>query len=157
MKERLFEMISEIERDLQNLQELRSELEGILSDSDIIARRAKGSILHDFYNVCERIFKKISIDMNGGYEDTDRWHKNLLYRMTIAVERLRPAVVSEELAADLDEFLAFRHLFRNIYGFELKGNRIEYLSGKFIKVADKFEKEIRGFIQILKKEISDKA
>ena len=66
MKERLIEIISEIERDLQALQELRSELKRIKSEKDIISRRAMGSILHDFYNCCERIFKKIAIEMNGG-------------------------------------------------------------------------------------------
>lgn len=153
MKERLIEIISEIERDLQTLQELHSELKRIKSEKNIILTRAKGSILHDFYNCCERIFKKIAIEMNGGYEDTEKWHKNLLYRMTIQMEGLRPAVISEELAADLDEFLAFRHLFRNIYGFELKGNRIEYLAKKFKKVSENFEKEIREFIVILRKEL----
>ena len=153
MKKRLIEIISEIERDLQALQELRSELKRIKSEKDIIFMRSKGSILHDFYNCCERIFKKIAIEMNGGYEDTEKWHKNLLYRMTIQMEGLRPAVISEELAADLDEFLAFRHLFRNIYGFELKGDRIEYLAKKFKKVSENFEKEIREFIVFLRKEL----
>ena len=153
MKKRLIEIISEIERDLQALQELRSELKRIKSEKDIIFMRSKGSILHDFYNCCERIFKKIAIEMNGGYEDTEKWHKNLLYRMTIQMEGLRPAVISEGLAADLDEFLAFRHLFRNIYGFELKGDRIEYLAKKFKKVSENFEKEIREFIVILRKEL----
>lgn len=153
MKERLIEIISEIERDLQTLQELRSELKRIKSEKNIILMRAKGSILHDFYNCCERIFKKIAIEMNGGYEDTEKWHKNLLYRMTIQMEGLRPAVISEELAADLDEFLAFRHLFRNIYGFELKGDRIDYLAKKFKNVSENFEKEIREFIVFLRKEL----
>ncbi|MEN8265067.1 MAG: hypothetical protein ABFR82_16600 [Nitrospirota bacterium] len=153
MKERLLEIISSIEKELQNLQELRSELKKIISETDIIFKRSKGSILHDFYNVCERVFKKISVEMNGGYEDTEKWHKNLLYKMTISLEGLRPQVVSEELAADLDEFLAFRHLFRNIYGFELKGDRIDILAEKFENTAGRFEKEIRLFIEFLRKEL----
>lgn len=62
--------------------------------------------------------------------------------MTIPIEGIRPRVISDELAADLDEFLAFRHLFRNIYGFELKGDRIDYLAEKFEKVAETLRKEI---------------
>lgn len=154
MKESLIEIIAEIERELQNLQELHSELKSIKSKKDIIFKRSKGSILHDFYNCCERIFKKIAIEMNGGYEDTEKWHKNLLYRMTIPIQGLRPQVISEELAADIDEFLAFRHLFRNIYGFELKGDRIEYLAKKFENVFERFEKEIRKFITFLQKELT---
>lgn len=154
MKERLLEIIAEIEKELQNLQELRSELQRIKSEEDVIFKRSKGSILHDFYNCCERIFKKIAIEMNGGYEDTEKWHKNLLYRMTFPIEDLRPQVISEELAAELDEYLAFRHLFRNIYGFELKGDRIDNLAEKFESVSHRFESEIRAFITYLRKELS---
>ena len=153
MEKRLIEIISEIENELQNLQELRSELRRIIAEKDIIFKRSKGSILHDFYNCCERVFKRISVEMNGGYEDMEKWHKNLLYKMTISLEGLRPQVISEELAADLDEFLAFRHLFRNIYGFELKGDRINILAEKFENVAGRFEDEIRLFIDFLRKEL----
>jgi len=153
LKERLIEIIAEIEWELENLQGLRSELKRIKAEKDIIFKRSKGSILHDFYNCCERIFKKIAIEMNGGYEDSEKWHKNLLYRMTIPLEGLRPQIISEELAADLDEFLAFRHLFRNIYGFELKGDRIDYLADKFDKVSEKFAEEARDFLAHLRKEL----
>lgn len=50
--------------------------------------------------------------------------------MTIPIKQIRPAVISEELAAGLDEYLSFRHVFSNIYGFELKGDRIDYLASK---------------------------
>ena len=42
----------------------------------------------------------------------------------------------KELAASLDEFLSFRHLFRNIYGFELIGDRVDRLVEKFFITAD---------------------
>lgn len=81
-------------------------------------------------------------------------HKSLLYKMTIPIEGLRPRVISDALAAELDEFLAFRHLFRNIYGFELKGDRIDYLAEKFGKVAERFREEIEGFVIFLRKELA---
>lgn len=154
MKEKFIEIIAQIERELQNLQEFHSELAKIKSEKDIIFKRSMGSILHDFYNCCERVFKKIAIEINAGYEDTPKWHKSLLFKMTIPVEGLRPQVISEELAADLDEYLAFRHLFRNIYGFELKGGRIDYLVEKFEVVSERFDKEIRKFLTFLRKELS---
>lgn len=90
--------------------------------------------------------------MNGGYEDTEKWHKSLLYKMTIPITGLRPRVISDELAGDLEEFMAFRNLFRNIYGFELKGGQIDYLVEKFEGVAGSFRKEIAGFLALLKKD-----
>lgn len=146
----LLEIISQIEKELSNLKELESELNSIRDKRDIISRRAKGSILHDFYNYSERIFKKISIEINEGYDETERWHKALLYRMTIPLKQIRPPAISEELAAGLDEYLAFRHLFRSIYGFELKGNRIDHLAEKFGLVNRKLKEEIEKFLQYLK-------
>ncbi len=140
-KEIIRGLISEIERELENLSELKIEMKDIGSYDSIIIRRSIGSILHDFYNCCERIFKNVAIEINGGYEDNEKWHKTLLYKMTMAIKDTRPAVISEELAADLDEYLSFRHVFRNIYGFELKGERIDYLANKFDRVVDRFIKE----------------
>jgi len=153
MKEELGDIVAWIGKELQNLEELRTEHEKIKSETGITFTRSKGSILHDFYNCCERIFKKIALEINSGYEDSEKWHKSLLYRMTIPIEGMRPRVITDELAAMLDEFLAFRHVFRNIYGFELKGERIDYLSEKFDRVVEKFKKEIKEFIVFLRKEL----
>jgi len=69
--------------------------------------------------------------------------------MTIQIKGVRPAVISEELAAELDEYLSFRHVFRNIYGFELKGERIDYLAKKFDRVSSQFEREVKKFLKFL--------
>lgn len=152
-KDILRSMVSEIDKEIDNLKEFKKEMKEIKSEKSIVFKRSMGSILHDFYNCCERIFKKIAVDINGGYEDTEKWHKALLFKMTIPIKGIRPAVISEELAADLDEYLSFRHVFRNIYGFELKGERIGYLSKKFDKISDKFIREIEQFLIYLNKEL----
>lgn len=149
----LLAIISEIERELENLKDFQSELDSIKNKKGIIYTRARGSILHDFYNFCERIFKKIALEINEGYEETERWHKVLLYRMTIPLKDIRPQVISEELAAELDEYLAFRHLFRSIYGFELKGDRIDHLAEKFGGVSRRFAEEMGAFLEHLRKEL----
>jgi hypothetical protein len=147
---------SEIEKELESLTELRKEMKEIKSKDSIVFRRSMGSILHDFYNCCERMFKNIAIDINGGYKDTEKWHKALLFKMTVPIKGIRPAVISEELAAELDEYLSFRHVFRNIYGFELKGERVGYLAGKFDRTAGGFIREIKAFLAFLNKEIKKK-
>jgi hypothetical protein len=69
--------------------------------------------------------------------------------MTVNIENVRTPVISRELAAELDEYLAFRHLFRNIYGFELESNRLDDLVERFPEVAELFQKEINSFIEEL--------
>lgn len=111
----LRQIISEIEKELKNLRELKKEISEVRHREYIIFRRSKGSILHDFYTCCERIFKKIVPDINGHFDDQEKWHRALLFRMTIPARDVRPAVIPGELAAELDEYFSFRHVFRNIY------------------------------------------
>ncbi len=138
------EIRSEIAKELENIEKLHTELKNLPTGAE--NRRAEGSVLHDFYNCCERIFRKIATDINGGFGRSETWHKGLLYRMTIAINDVRPQVLSEELAAELDDYLAFRHVFRNIYGFELKGDRLDRLVAKFGRVSHEFQEQIEEFL-----------
>ena len=144
----LDEVTTAIRRELANCAALRAEARAELRKPERNPR-VLGSIVHDFYNCCERVFRRIGAEINGASYRGDAWHKELLFRMTVAVPGVRPRVISEELAADLDEYLSFRHVFRNIYGFELKGDRLARLSGRLDGVARRFEEEIEAFLAAL--------
>jgi len=68
----------------------------------------------------KKIFSQIAIKIDQDLPAGEGWHIQLLKRMTIPIEGIRPQVIDEKLENDLEEYLRFRHLFRNIYGFELK-------------------------------------
>lgn len=142
------EIISLIEEELNRIDELLAELTQC-KDNTRIFRRAKGSILQDFYNASERIFKIIARRLNGGVPLTESWHRELLHQMTVEIKGIRPAVISKTLASELSEYLAFRHIFRNIYGFELDSDKLDRLVEKFEKVAKNFESEIKDFLKKL--------
>jgi len=142
------EIVSFINEELNNIKQLQSELSECKGNSYIL-RRAKGSILHDFYNACERIFELITHRINGGIAVRQQWHKKLLYQMTMNIEGVRLPVISKKLAAELDEYLAFRHLFRNIYGFELESKRLDKLIEKFPETVELLFKEINNFLKKL--------
>ncbi|MEP9411511.1 MAG: hypothetical protein HRF42_08910 [Candidatus Brocadia sp.] len=140
---------SDVKHELQNLEKLMDELKFTNIGHDISSRRIVGSILHDSYNCCERIFRLIVGEINGAIPVGFEWHRQLLNKVTHEVEGLRPPVISEQMASDLEEYLEFRHVFRNIYGFELLGDRIIRLKERHSQVFGSFIKEIMSFIDKL--------
>ena len=81
--------------------------------------RAGGSILQDFYNGAERFFERIARIVDGHVPSDEHWHRTLLAQMAAPYPDRRPAVISAAIRDDLDRYLRFRHLFRNIYGPDL--------------------------------------
>lgn len=78
---------------------------------------ACGGTLHGFYTGLEKALEIVADSIDGGTPTGPDWHRRLLRQMTAERAGLRPAVLSTETAALLDDYLAFRHRFRNLYLF----------------------------------------
>ncbi len=74
--------------------------------------------LADVYMDIERIFERISREVDTHVPTGEEWHKNLLIQMT-GQRPERPPVISEQTFLRLDALLKFRHAVNNIYGKEL--------------------------------------
>jgi hypothetical protein len=141
----LIRVKKEIEAELEGIQKLKQEFTALPEGNPAYLLRAKGSIFHDFYSAAERVFTKIGEELNGGIPKSEQWHKELLFDMTLDLETVRPPVISVELQNKLTIFLRFRHLFRNMYGYELKAEKISELENLLIPTAEQFISEIKGF------------
>jgi len=109
-----------------------------------------GSILHDFYTGAERIFKTIAEELDGGLPTGEDWHRALLDQMTLDLEGIRPPVLDDALRERLDEYLRFRHVFRNIYGFQLQRERCESLADHLDDVLNTLSQQLETFCAFLK-------
>jgi len=49
----------------------------------------------------------------------------------------------------LEEFLGFRHVVRNVYGFELDIERVQRLLDRYESIWSAFEADVQGFTQWL--------
>ena len=150
-KNSLVVLKEEIEREVENLVRLDREMAEILShpEPSFLETRAAGSVLHDFYSGIEKIFRRIASKIDRDVPSGDDWHVDLLMRMAIPINGIRPKVISEELKEQLGEYLRFRHLFRNIYGFELKWERCKNLGTMLRKVLAAYQAEIREFLNFI--------
>ena len=111
--------------------------------------RGFGSLLHDFYTAVEDVFEVVAGDVNGSLPEGTTWHKEILVKMSISIPGLRPAVISEELRWKLDEYLRFRHVFRNVYGYLLDWRRIRPLLENLGSVYRQFAREVDTFRSFL--------
>lgn len=153
-RQKILRVIAEIRKENENLNRIVLQIDEVKARfkqkiPDDLHIRAMASLLLDFYNSIESIFLTIGQDINGGIPQGTEWHKNLLRDMMIEIPHLRPQVISEGLAEELDEYLRFRHLFIHGYGFNLKWSRIRVLINRTSRVYHKFQKELKGFIKFL--------
>ena len=123
-------LAAEIESELDSLDALLRESAYAPQGADSYSRRARGSILHDFYNGVERVFVRVARELNGGIPQAEQWHRELVNNMALAIPEVRPALIDPPLAASLLEYLRFRHVFRNVYGTVLEADRMRSLEEK---------------------------
>ena len=143
---------ADIDRETRSLERLAQELVTVLAatTAGTSARvRAAGSVIHDFYTGVEKIFRRIAIRMDQDLPTGEDWHVQLLQRMAVSVEGIRPPVIDEHLENQLEEYLRFRHLFRNIYGFDLKWERCQPLVERLNKTFGSLTDNIITFEKFL--------
>jgi hypothetical protein len=105
--------------------------------------------LHNFYTGCERIFNLIVAELNGAPLSGYDWHQRLLERMAVVWED-RPPLLTRETVRQLREYLGFRHVVRNLYGYELDTERIERLVERYPAVWQAFYTEVKRFADWLR-------
>lgn len=106
--------------------------------------------LHSFYNGLERIFETIARQLDPTFPSGERWHRDLLMQMGREIPGVRPAILSPDSVEMLDEFLAFRHLMRNIYTFHLNAERLRELLDRLPGAWQNVQADIEAFEALLR-------
>lgn len=107
---------------------------------------ALAATLHSFYTGVENIFKRAAVELDAETLRGDNWHRELLLRMKKPTAQ-RPAMLSEELHDTLNEYLRFRHVFRNAYSFDLDWRKMSPLVLNLEETFQRFEKELDNFLK----------
>jgi len=144
-------LTADILLELGNLERLIEEVSDIPAGApfSMLIVRGVGSTLHDFYSGAEKIFQIIALNIDGDLPRGEDWHVQLLRRMSTSVPDVRPPVITHDLESNLNEYLRFRHLFRNIYGFELKWHRLKELTDGLPRVYGDLRTQVESFLAFL--------
>lgn len=149
------ELAADIEVELARLSQLEQDIQRVQGEIAMDPVRQDlfyenlALKLHNFYTGCEKILQLVAVELNGGLPSGADWHKRLLDRMSENREG-RPAILTRETAASLREFLGFRHIVRNLYGFELNPDRVAALVRGYPAVWSNVQTDVRAFVSWLR-------
>ena len=105
--------------------------------------------LHGFYSGFERLFTQIAEVVEGDLPHGESWHQLLLRRMMTEVPMIRPAVISNETSAKLDDYRGFRHVVRNVYAYKFDPDKLEKLVRSVPELFAQLKAELLAFASFL--------
>lgn len=118
---------------------------------DEAAVESLGYQLHNLYCAYEELFQAVAEAFENNVEKGLTWHKELLRRMSVTIEGIRPKLISEEALQLVSELRAFRHFFRHAYAYELDRGKIKFVLEKALKLKNIFLEDLAIFLTELKK------
>jgi hypothetical protein len=150
------ELATKIRVGLEEFAIVRQQFEPLISmPSDasvgVIETSAASAMLHSFYTEIEKILKLIAREWDGQLPSSDSWHKDLLLQMSQATAK-RPAVLSTGLVEVLNEFLAFRHLFRGASIALMRWDKLRPLVTKVDSTYEDARSELEAFADFVEQQ-----
>lgn len=106
------------------------------------------ALLDTLYTGIEKALRRIA-NVFGGAPAGHAWHRELLEQSTLDIPQVRPAVLDGATGRALDELLAFRHRFRNLYLFELDTSLVAGLMERAPAAAALAQSDLLHFAEVL--------
>ena len=103
-------------------------------------------LLENYYTCLETILLRISQSFENNL-DPARWHNDLLQKMTLEIEGIRAAAVSEEAFPPLFDLLKFRHFKRYYFELEYDWDRLDFLLTKLRQVHPLVARDLTRFVR----------
>lgn len=102
-----------------------------------------------YYTCLETVFLRISQFFENDL-NPEKWHQDLLHKMSLRIEDIRNPVISDDTAALLSELLRFRHFKRYYFEFQYDWDRIDFLRKSFARLRQGVEADLSHFSEFLR-------
>ncbi len=137
---------AEIKAQTKELDNVYVKIEERKREKGKAAVESIGFQLHNLYCAFEDLFKIVAETFENHLQDKSRYHVELLKRMTLAIEGVRPPLLSQESFVLLDNLRSFRHLFRHAYSYELDERKVRIVLEDASKLSDVYRRDINAFL-----------
>ena len=112
-----------------------------------------GYMLHNLYSALEDLFQEVAKTFENRVEDPQRYHRELLKRMSLEIPGVRPALLSTPTHSLLNELRGFRHVFRHAYDYELSPARLAALKSRVLAEWDLVTRDLQIFQDFLRSKL----
>ena len=99
-----------------------------------------GALLQSFYNGIENILKQLAHWRGRDLPEGPSWHRDLLNSVQ------SDGIISQQTAADLKQYLAFRHFFSHSYAIQLDAEKTKPLVRDAGAVYEHLKCDIRNLV-----------
>ncbi|TVR66316.1 MAG: hypothetical protein EA427_16295 [Spirochaetaceae bacterium] len=106
-------------------------------------------ILVNYYTALESLFLRVSQAFENNL-DVARWHADLLEKMTLEIEGVRPRLISDRTRDALRELMRFRHFKRYYLEFDYDWDKLQFLEKKLNGCRKEVLTEIHLFLDQLR-------
>jgi hypothetical protein len=103
-----------------------------------------------WYSAAEATLERVVRTIDGDVPTGPTWHAELLRAASVAIDDLRPAVVSKHAATELRELLKFRHFARHGYDREPEPSRMAEQAARVERVQKTIDAELEAFSRWLR-------
>ena len=135
----------DIDRIANRIAERRTEFsQGVAAEVD-----SMGYQLHNLYGAFEQLFEEVARFFENRIDEA-RYHSDLIRRMQLEIRGIRPALLSEATASDLDELRRFRHLFRHAYAMDLDPAKVAELADGVPGMWSAFMRDFEQFLSVMR-------
>lgn len=147
-------LLAHIEKHLKLLNETLGDV--VATETEDIPKIGKtprsamllAALLENYYTCCETMFIRISQFFENNLA-AERWHRDLLERMTLGITTIRPRVLSDPSYRDLLELMRFRHFKRYYFARAYDWDRLSELLMRLKRLHPLLDADIKAFTKFL--------
>lgn len=107
--------------------------------------------LHNLYCAFEDLFNIVAAFFENRIDERAGYHRELLWRMKLAIEGVRPALLMEDSYRLLDSLRAFRHFFRHAYSYELDPQKVGLVLQDALELRPRYQGDLDRFLAQLRR------
>jgi HepT-like protein len=154
-KAKILVLISEVEKAQSVLQRLDSFYADYLRRTDDAKAHLPeqaiviSDLMANAYTCLETVFLRISRCFENSLSQ-ERWHQDLLRKMTLEIPGVRQPVISDAAAPLLLELLRFRHFKRYYFELEYDWDRIDFVRKKYAQLKPLLQSDFERFMRFLR-------